>query len=232
MNREDFVLYLLALALLLGLLGYGLWRVYLGFVRFGPAAMAAWGLPWFIAAAWAAIPLFLLTVRAVWFARREVIVAEQGVLLHGMGRKPLPWKHLEALTVDDTRYHFLGITLRNRRSIRLYPTTGKSIFLDDRFDDLPGLAETLKKQLYPRVRPELQTQIQAGQWVYFGPIRLNRSQFEPGSRRIPWQQVKSLRVQAGILVAELEAQKPVRIPSAKIPNIELLLQLVDELYTQ
>jgi len=233
MNREDLAFYILALTIPLGLLGYGSWRVYLGYVQFGPAAMAAWGQPWFTAAAWMAIPLFLLTVRAVLLARREVLLAEPGLVLYGMGagRKPIPWKHLSGIAVEDTRYHLLSLTLRTRRRVHLFPTTGKPIPLDDRFDDLPGLVEAIKHQLYPRLLPELRAQLQANQWLYFGPLRFNRTQVEFGKRSLPWQQVNGLRVQAGMLVIEWEGNRLVQIPSAKIPNIELLLQLVEELYT-
>ena len=231
MNREDWMLYLLALAIPLGLLGYGLWRVYLGYAQFGRAAMVSWGQPWFTSAAWAVIPLFILTVRAVWFARREVLIVEQGLVPYGMGRKPIPWKHIEGLTIDDTRYHLLRLTLRTRYRVRLLPTTGKPITLDDRFDNLHGLAEAIKKRCFPRLLPELRAQLQANQWVYFGPLRFNRTQLEMGKRCVPWQQVHSLHVQAGMLVVELDGNRPVRILSAKIPNVELLLQLVEELYT-
>jgi hypothetical protein len=231
MNREDLLLYLLALAVPLSFLGYGLWQVYLGYVQFGPAAMAAWGQPWFAAAALAALPLFVLTVRAVILARREVVVAEQGLLLHGVAKKPLAWKNLHGIAVDEVRYHLLTLTLRTRRRVRLYPTTGSPLTLDDRFRDLAGLAETIKARLYPLLLPELRKQLQANQWVYFGPVRFTRTELHVGTHTFPWEQVTSLRVHAGVLSIERPARSPLRLPVAKIPNVELLLQLVEELYT-
>lgn len=231
MNREDLMLYILTLMILFGLLGYGLWQVYLGYVQFGPAAMAAWGDPWFTAAAWAAIPFFLLTIRAVVLARREVLVMKQGLVFNGMGKKPLAWNNLQGVAVEDIRYHLLTMTLRTRRRVTLFPTTGTSISLDDRFHDLSELAEKIKTHLYPLLVPELQKQLQANQWVYFGPLRLNHNELDTGKQTCPWEQITSLRVHTGFLRIERTGLRPLQIPSAKIPNVELLLQLVDEMYT-
>ncbi len=233
MNREDLALYLLSLGVPVALAGYGLWQVYLGYVQFGPAAMTAWAQPWFVAASVTVIPLFLLTIRAVILARREVQIVEQGLIFRGVGggRKNLSWKHLDGIALEDTRYHLLTLTLRTRRTVRLFPTTGTPIALDDRFRDLPGLAETIKAHLYPRLLPELRAQLQK-QWVYFGPLRLNRTHLDTGKRTIPWQQVNSLRLHAGFLIIEPDGHKPLQIPSAKIPNVDLLLQIVEELYTE
>lgn len=246
MNREDLLLFLAALAIPLALLGYGLWQVYLGYVQFGPAAITAWGRPWFLSAALAAIPLFLLTVRAVLLARREVLVTEQGLILYGLAthrltKKPLAWKNLHGIAVEDVRYHFLTLTLRTRCRVYLFPTAGKPIPLDDRFHDLAGLAATIKTRLYPLLRPELQKQLLANQWVYFGPLRFNRDTLDAGtstllgedlsSKDLPWDEVTSLQAHAGLLFIERNGRSPLRIPTAKIPNVELLLQLVEELYT-
>ncbi|NUM48194.1 MAG: hypothetical protein HUU38_26105 [Anaerolineales bacterium] len=232
MNREDALLFLGALALPLVLLAFGLWEVYLGYVQFGPAAMTAWGQPWFASAALAALPLFFLTVRAVLLARRAVLLVEKGLILQGFSKKSLPWKNLQGLAVEDVRYHLLTLTLRTRRRLYLYPTTGRPIPLDDRFRDLPGLAETIKAHLYPLLLPELRKQLQANQWVYFGPVRFNRATFDTGSQTLPWEQVTSLRVHGGFLTVERSTRAPLRLPTAKIPNVELLLQLVEELYTE
>lgn len=231
MNREDVFWYLLALTLPLFLVGYGLWQSYLGYVQFGPAAMTAWSQPWFIAGAWAVIPLFILTLRAVRFARREVQVVEKGLILTELTKNPLPWKNLHGLTVEDVRYHFLTLTLRTRRRVRLIPTTGRPLTLDDRFRDLAGLAETIKAHLYPLLLPELRKQLQTNQWVYFGPLRFNRTELDPGSTPLPWTEITSLSVHAGYLLIERPNRLPLRLPTAKIPNVELLLQLVEEMYT-
>jgi hypothetical protein len=235
MNREDLTVYLLALGVPLALLGYGLWRVYLGYVQFGPAAMVVWGQSWFVAAAWTATPLFILTVRAVILAQRAVHIVEPGLIFYGLrlgrGRKTLAWKQIHGIAVEDTRYHLLTLTLRTRRTVRIFPTTGKVIILDDRFHNLPELAEAIKTQLYPHLLPEYRKQWHT-QWIYFGPLRINKTYLDTGKRTYPWQQVKSLRLHAGFLIVEIDEHKPLQIPSAKIPNVELLLQLVEELYTE
>ncbi|GAB4578936.1 MAG: hypothetical protein Fur0022_16730 [Anaerolineales bacterium] len=232
MNREDLVLYLVALAVPLLLLSYGLWQVYLGYIQFGPAAMSAWGQPWFTSAALAVLPLFILTVRAVALARREVWVVDQGLVFQGMQKKTLAWKNLQGIAIEDVRYHLLNLTLRTRQRIHLFPTTGHPLPLDDRYRDLAGLGETIKARLYPLLLPELRKQFQANQWVYFGPLRINRKELDTGNRRLLWEQITGLRVYAGMVRIELADRSPLLVPAAKIPNVELLLQLVEELYTE
>jgi hypothetical protein len=194
--------------------------------------MDAWGQRWFIAAAWAAVPLVFLTARAVWFAQREVLVTPAGIVVYGIGEKTFAWKNIEGIAVEDNRYHLLGITLRTRNRVRLYPTTGTPIRFDDRYKDLPGLTETIKRNLCPVILPTYRALLHEGQWIYFGLLRFNPTTLDTGKRTIPWEEIESLRVHNGVLNIAQRDGRAVKIPTAKIPNVELLLQLVEELYTE
>ena len=46
--------------------------------------------------------------------------------------------------------------------------------------------------------------------------------------QIPWSGVRQITVRAGILIVELENQPDIRLPASQIPNLELLLQLIQQ----
>lgn len=229
MNREEIPLYLLALFLPLALLGYGVWRTYLGLVQFGPAALQAWGEPWFTLAAWGMIPLVFLTVRAVWRSRRAVTVRRAGLVFDGMGLAPLAWDSLSGLSVEDVRYHLFGWTLTVRPRLDIFLRAGKKISLGPHFEHLPELAALIKKHLYPRLLPELRAELHAGRWISFGAARLHCTHLEIGRRRFAWEDVQAVFVEAGLLWVQLAGQKPVSVPAAHLQNVELFLQIIADL---
>jgi hypothetical protein len=106
-------------------------------------------------------------------------------------------------------------------------------------ENLPELITRLKARLYPRLQPGLRAAFQSGKPVSFGKVAVQQegfiyhktlAGFLPARTRIPWDKINRLTVQSGDLVVELENHKGrrfPRIPVSKIPNLELLLTLID-----
>ena len=80
--------------------------------------------------------------------------------------------------------------------------------------------------------PGMKADFQAGKWLYFGPLAVQAKALSLQQGEISWEQVENLQVKDGYLaVSWTEGQEPVRdkrIPIAKIPNLELLLQIIRE----
>jgi hypothetical protein len=226
---ELLLVFLPASLVVIAPLGYGLWRAWYAYTNFGPAAASAWARPWYIFATVALVPFSLLAIYRMYLASRYVAVHEEGLRLRlsPFSNLRLTWDEITGIATAAYQDHFLGLALRLRPQITIYRRSGRPIRLDGRLQKITSLTRRLKSNLYPRLWPEISARLKAGNPVQFGPLSVHPKVLYLKHQSIPWEQVSRLSVRSGFLVVELEAGKPVRIPVAHIPNLELLLQLVD-----
>jgi hypothetical protein len=211
-------------------LAYGYLRMQYAATNYGPAAAQAWSQPWYAlsgAAVLCALILFLLR----WMAsRRRVAVHQRGLVLAASRKKFIPWSELEGVAFGSTQTHFLGIPLRNRQTARLYPAVGKPIRLPDSVENMAELLTRIKAALYPRLLPRMQAAFEAGKTLYFGSLAITQSNLrlagEEPMRSLPWEQIAHIGVQSGMLEIHLTSEEKIRMPVQDIPNLELLLQII------
>jgi hypothetical protein len=210
-------------------LSYGLWRAWYAYTTFGPAAASAWARPWYLFATLALVPFSLLAVRRMFLASRYVAVHENGLRLRlsPFSNLPLTWDEITGIAAAAYQDHFLGMVLQMRPQVVIYPAKGRPIRLDGRFQKVTSLTRRVKSNLYPRLWPAMCEQLQAGQPVQFGRLAVHPQALYLGERPIPWEQVTRLSTHSGYLVIELQTGGPVRTPVVQIPNLELMLQLVE-----
>jgi hypothetical protein len=228
-RRDFFQWFLPGLLLPLGFVAYGLWRQYLGYARFGTAPGESWGRPWFLLAALSLIPLILYMLRHLRRQRSGVSFNQNGLRLLGLpgGPQHLFWTQIAGIAANHQRFHLFGLTLSEQHSALIFPTQGRAISLPGSLQDLPDLIEQVKQRVYPLLLPELKGRLQVGQWLHFGPVRLNKSQIYLKNRDFPWQQVKDIRVAGGTLQVQSEQNRQIRIACSRIPNLDLLLRIIE-----
>ncbi len=226
---------------------YGLWQVYYATAHYGPLAASLWSRPWFILSGLVFVIFLLVMVYRLYQARRFVAVYKgglrfnipvgKGLALHRPYR--LSWREIAGIATDATREQFLGLPTRQRLRAVLYPNVGKPVRLDDSLQNLPELISRIKASLYPRLLPSLRASFEAGQWLYFGDVAIQRlglrtgkAPSTAGSAAIPWSHVKNISVQSGYLMVEFKEYSALpsvqQILVSHIPNLELLLQLVQQ----
>jgi hypothetical protein len=93
---------------------------------------------------------------------------------------------------------------------------------------LAELAARVKAKVYPLLLPQLRTKFQQGGPLHFGPVALHQDAIQLRHESIPWDQVVHINVQAGHLMVESSSRQPVRVKTSDIPNVELLIQLIQE----
>jgi len=209
---------------------YGLQRDLYARAHYGPIAAAAWSWPWYALSTLTSIPLILLALRRVRQANRLVMLHKHGLVIRWTGgrRQKLLWEEIEGLVCDTIESTFLGIPLKTHHLLRIYPQSGKSIRLDDHIPGLPELTARIKAKIYPRLLPRLRTAFRKGEPLYFGPIILHKKQFELRGQEIPWEQITRLNVVSGQLVVESKSNRAFKLPVGNIPNVDLLIQLLQE----
>ena len=227
---------LLSLAGILGVispLAYGLWRYNYAYTQHGPVAAEHWSRSWFLLS-WLALATFaMLTFYRLLASRCFVIVHKNGLRfrLDTFFTRILLWKEIAGVSNSFTQEVFLNLPLYKRQQATLYPNVGRPVHLRGDLQNFPDLISRIKASLYPRLYPGLSAGFHAGQWLYFGPLSV-QSQGLRLATTIPWPQVDRLEVREGCLVIALNGQgirpDPLKIPVSQIPNLELLLQLVQQ----
>jgi hypothetical protein len=232
--RDAFTVLLPGLLGVLAPYSYALWMYDRTLRQHGPAAAEQWSQPWFWLA-WAALGFFiLLCILRLLDLRRFAAVHTRGVRLRpGILRtRSLLWKQISGVALSVTQDVFLNSRGRARLSAVIYPNQGSPIRLNERLQNLPELVSRLKASLYPRLLPDLKAGFQTGKWLYFGPLAVQAKALRLPHGKFTWEQVENLQVVAGYLAVSCkegnEPARNIRIPISKIPNLELLLQIIRE----
>lgn len=210
---------------------YGLWRVNLALANYGPAAAASWGQPWFITSAVLLILLLGLAMRRIRRSRRLIKVYQYGFRILGSNRKPnlvFLWQNLSGIATRQVQERFLGLTLRQRCQVTIYPHVGRPVKLDPRIPNLAELSARIKGKIYPQLLKVLRDQRSSGKNLYFGPLILTPTGITLQEKAYTWEQVSRIQVKKGVLRFDFTHSRSKKIPVGKIPNIELFIQLIQE----
>ncbi len=212
-------------------LGYGIYRAQYAASNYGPAAVQVWSRPWYLLSGVAFLVLCIVVLLGLVRSQRHVAVHKHGVRIRLSRRKQYAWGDLSGVSTGSVQTRLLGIGLRTHHQAVLYPTVDAPVRLDNSLDDLPELLTRIKANLYPRLLPGLRQAFIEDKTLYFGPIAIRREELmledhEGKHRSIPWSDIDSIDVQAGMLVLAFQGKANIRLPVARVPNLELLLQII------
>lgn len=221
-------LYVVGTLFILAVFGYGLWRRYYGYTRFGATAAEIWSRPWLTLSAIGGSALILLLLRQLRREKAFIALHENGIRIRvpPADNHSLRWEDIESLISGSVRGHLLGLRLTARDHLIIHPRHGPPLSIDDRFANLSDLSSEIKARFYGYLRPNLSYRLENDHWIPFGPLSLHRKALRVHDQRIPWERVALVTIQDGSLVIELKTGRDLRLPAAKVPNLELFIQLV------
>lgn len=227
---ELFILFIPGSLAVLTPLAYGIWRSNYGYTQFGPVAALAWSSPWYLLASFAALALICLAWLRLRTAHSSIAIHRGGLnlSLSPLHQYSLPWPEVTGLITDITDHHFLGIPLNRRIRLTLLTKAHKPIHLDDRIRDLENLSQQIKRIYYPYVRTNMVDARGNGKDIPFGPLTMTRSGLRLGTRMIDWEQMCVVKIDSGFLVVESGTSDQLRLPLARLPNPEILIDLLQE----
>jgi hypothetical protein len=217
------------------------WRVGEIYTDYGPIPAMIRNRPWFLAVFAVLLGLVTLIGYRIYQARRFVAIHKNGLRLRLGAFKVRSWQWGEFSGISSAaiQEHFLHLPVRTVHQAYLYLKTGETLHLGSAFQDMPGLIDQLKTSLHPRLLTGLQSSYWMGHWSTFGPLAIQRQgglRLSPGKWQvtkreeitIPWEQVESIDVQGGHLVVGPKGQTERRIPISQIPNLEILIDLIQQ----
>jgi hypothetical protein len=227
---RDFILLLLPVMLLvIALAGYAFWLWDSTNQRFGPAAALAWAAPWYLAAALAALVFLLVSLYCLHRVKQVITIYEGGlqVRLSPLRKLTFRWSEIHGISAGFIREQFFGLVLRNRVVARLHLQRSRQLRLPGAWVKTAEMVPILKSHLYPLLWPGLLADFQSGHGAAFGPVNVHPQGIRTSGQTIPWDQVVRLGIQSGYLLVESYGSAQIRLPVFEIPNLELLLQLLD-----
>lgn len=221
-----FLVFLCTLAILLPL-GYGSFRIYYDYMHFGPVAAFFWNWPLFLLSLVSIIITICLVLVRFRRSHHYIAVHQNGLRLQLTRPIKLLWGQIDGLSTEITQKYGLMIPQHTQYSVVLFPKFGSPININEPFENLPELVTRMKACLYPRLSLSLKAGFQTGECLHFGPVKVQNGWIQIKSRKFPWSQVKQVTVRMGDLMVELDNYPTYRIPVSKIPNLEILFELIE-----
>jgi hypothetical protein len=214
----------------------------------GPSAALAASYPWFLLAAFALIPLLWLSIIHLRRSHFFISIYENGLWIRFAMHKPLwlTWQNIAGIAHGSIQDRWLAFTLHTYHYATIFPTMGKPIRIDDRLAELNIFIERVKELLNPHLLMAYQDDFKKDRWIHFGPISIHRRGYRisnqshrsnffdkvihkpySNTEMVPWNSVASLSVKNGYLIIVLKQGRSYRQAVLTIPNLDLLLQIID-----
>ena len=208
---------------------YGMLLAGDAYQNYGPVLAYIRSRSWFIFATLmlillAAYFLYLLLLSALRFEVYKNGVRYRSLLLLS---HTYSWSEISGISSSATKTTFFGKEIRTIPSGKIFFNNGKSIDLTNKIQNLPRLVSIVKSKIYPLIWPTLKSLLRSGGTAQFGRLQLTQENILIAKKKIPWILVEGLSVDSGFLVVNLRDATNQFVPISKIPNLELLLKLVD-----
>lgn len=228
--RDVFLTFIPGCLAVLTPLVYGLWQRYYGAIKYGQAASNQWSKPWILLAGIALIPLLILVILRIRRDFRNIRFYEHGVHLRlgFLHNQILTWDQIKGINTRTVREKFLSMPFRTHQQTILYLVDEQIIRLDDEFKNLSEITYRLKAKIYPKQLTRSREIYHTDQLITFGPLTLSRKYIYIGKRKIALKNIDIIAIRAGHLLIATKNNHQERISISEIPNLEILLQLIDE----
>lgn len=184
---------------------------------------------WLLLATILSILLVTYLIYRVLVALQRIRVFEGGLQMRSffLRSRSYRWSDFSGIASSATKLTFFGKELSTVPRGIIYPWQGRRINLSNQMAGLPRLVKMVKASIYPLVWPRVKAAFDSGEPIHFGRVKVNKSEMTISSRSIPWSEIARLYTAGGYLVVELHDNSSRKVPTIDIPNLELLLKVVD-----
>jgi len=167
----------------------------------------------------------------LWQRTRQVQVYERGFhYQHGSRSLLVRWEEIAAIWRRSVRHsvHFIPVGTSHTFSIQTYG--GESLKLTGSIGGVAALGDEIQVAALPYVLSRAMGQLQAGQHVAFSKLQVHQLGLHNGKQLLPWNEVGAITMRNGYLIIKHQGQWRawLQLPSAQIPNLLVLLTLLDQ----
>ncbi|MCB0035388.1 MAG: hypothetical protein KDE51_15255 [Anaerolineales bacterium] len=135
------------------------------------------------------------------------------------------WKDIHTLRHNETNTSYRGarIIVKN---YQIELNDGRKFRFDRQLENVGSLGAHIKLHLGYRFRPPAETQIKAGQTVYFGDLALNHEGVLYRGKVVAWEQIESMNITKDHLhIRDANRKTLIKVKAWKIPNLFLVQAL-------
>lgn len=206
---------------------FGLYNAINTYEHFGPNLAIPKTLPWLFLATFGGFIFGILILYRYHISKNFVALYEAGIVIKQGSKRFYSWKQINAIQMCRKKVYFALFELRELYQCSLLLRNGTKIKISKSTENLSELIKSLKHYIYQYVLPELDKSFNEGRWLNFGSLKIQKNSFEFHRKQGSWKLVNQVSVKSGSLVIELSNQKIINIPVAYIPNLEVLLQIIN-----
>ncbi len=228
------------------MVGYGGRTIYIRYIQYGFAAAISPIQPWFWAGWLILLGVFVWCCSRLITARMHLTIYQNGISYQrGLSRtRRLLWSEIAGIALSMRLNQFLSVHGRICYQARIFPKNGRSFLLTAHIPQLAEALSYIKAGLYTRLQPILQADFETGQWIAFGPFAIHQTGLgilkKPTSNftgypdlrvMIAWEALTKIAVNNGYLRVKYQTGRrslQQAFPVSVIPNLELLLQLIQQ----
>ncbi len=231
----NFIIGMLILLGAIGTLLYGLWITVQDYYIYGPAILLrTLSLPTIIALVlFVAGSLALAAAYRNWL--KSAVLYEGGMAFadrHGL--RAWRWDEIEELHSSVTRHYFSAIYTGTSHRYIVTHRDGHMVTLDDDLQRVDRLAANLRERLVPVLYQRSAEAFNRGQEVTFGPVTVSKAVgLGAGKKAYLWTEIAAVAVKDGYLrvipAGNKTGPRSLALPVAQIPNLEVLVSLVDQI---
>ncbi len=176
---------------------------------------------------------FLPTVSAYHHWKMGAVVYEKGFAYRDRkGIRTWRWEDLISLTAAVTRHYTNGVYTGTTHRYTLIDRKNGRLVLGDVINQIEELSRAIEEGIFPILYDRAIGCYNAGESLTFGPVVLNKIGIQIGSKMYPWNDVKQVSIQRGILrVSKRDGGlfSGARAAASTIPNLRVLLSIVDQI---
>jgi hypothetical protein len=214
----------------------GFYRILYGYTQYGLVAARTWGLSWLF------LSIFFLIVIGIHFLNR-LAVTKLSISIHRYGmtvHRPLwkdriiRWDQVTDLYVVQERFSSIQPSFLTHTVI--CTADNKRLTLrESEVQNLLHLVTQIKSSVYIHLKPRLQESYRIGNVVYFGPLEVHKKYLSLKLRfigfafkQVNWKDIEFVTIKSGHLLLKLHTHKQYRIRISRIPNLEILMFLIND----
>ncbi len=173
------------------------------------------------------------------------VALHQYGIRYRLNKKRIYWllyQNISGLQEELIQEKLFFIPIRQRCFINILPKNSKIIRLTSPIANLPELYASLKRMVNPFLLRATESAVNSGQWVEFGEVKVNQSQFCYRDQIIHLGQIHEISIHSGklrIMVnpqaysslkslhqTQLYYSQEIYIPLSKIVNLEIFLAIM------
>jgi hypothetical protein len=165
------------------------------------------------------IVMIIFAVRSIMVGNTKIYIFTNGLIqAKGQQRDVIRWDQVEAVWTKVTRVRYYYFYSRMTYKYTVRRTDGASFTFGSPLKDIATLGTTLEQEVARLHTPRAIEAFNSGAPVVFGSLTVGIPGISNGRETLPWNMVKSISVNRGIVSVHKEGQM-LRWASANVSNI-------------